>query len=126
MTQRSLILTALLATGLCGVATAQTSTVIVAPADPAVVVVPAPAPVTPTTTYSYTNEPASVPRTRAEVQAEGSATLHGGGVARGEAQTTRNRPHGGPMNADAPTTGAGAGQTNGINGWSNGPQGDGG
>jgi len=30
------------------------------------------------------------------------------------------------MYADAPSTGAGAGNTNGINGWSNGPGGDGG
>ena len=64
--------------------------------------------------------------TRAEVQSEGSAAMHGGGFARGEALATRNRPHGGAMNADAPTTGAGAGHTNGINGWSYGPRGDGG
>jgi hypothetical protein len=124
MTQRSLVLTAAMAAAFAGGALAQTVS------TDATVVVPGPAtvvvPTAPGTTYYYTAEPASVPMTRAEVQSEGSATMHGGGVARGEALATRNRPHGGAINADPPTTGAAAGHTNGINGWSNGPAGDGG
>jgi hypothetical protein len=98
---------------------------VVVPAPSATVIVPTTSP-SPVTTCYYTNEPGSVPMSRREVQSEGTAALHGGGVARGEALATRNRPHGGAINADAPTTGAAAGHTNGVNGWSNGPAGSGG
>jgi hypothetical protein len=120
MTQRKLFISALFAAAACGSAVAQ---VVIVQDQPAVVVVPS-AP--PATAYYYTNEPGNVPQSRAQVQAEGTASMHGGGVARGEALATRHRPHGGASNADAPTTGAAAGHTNGINGWSNGPRGDGG
>lgn len=120
MTQRNVLLTALLAAA-CGAAQAQI--VVVQPDPPAVVIAPSSPPAV---GYYYTNEPGNVPQSRAQVQAEGTAAMHGGGMAGGEALGTRNRPHGGAMNADAPTTGAAAGHTNGINGWSNGPAGDGG
>jgi hypothetical protein len=129
MTQRTLVLGAWVALA-CGGAYAQATgstaadgTVIVQEPPAAAVVVPSSPPAT---AYYYTNEPGNVPQSRAQVQAEGSAAMHSGGLARGEALATRNRPHGGAMNADAPSTGAGAGHTNGINGWSNGPSGDGG
>lgn len=53
------------------------------------------------------------PRSREEIQAEATEAMHSGDVPRGDASTTRDRPHGGPVNADSPSTGVGAGQTNG-------------
>lgn len=126
MKQRIPLIVSALVAAVSGGAWAQalvTDGAVVVPAPSATVIVPAPAPVT---TYYYTNEPGSVPMSRREVQSEGTAALHGGGAARGEALATRNRPHGGAINADAPTTGAAAGHTNGVNGWSNGPAGSGG
>jgi hypothetical protein len=50
-----------------------------------------------------------LPRSRLDVQAEGTSAMHSGDVARGEALVTRDRPHGGPLNADGMSSG-----TNGI------------
>lgn len=63
--------------------------------------------------YVASTLPEDQPRSRAEVQAEGTAAMHNGEVARGEALATWDRPHGGPINGDATSTGAGAGHTNG-------------
>ena len=99
MTPRTLLLTTAIAAAACGGAYAQDTTVIV-PAQPAVVV-PAATPTDVTTTTTVTTTTPEVPLSRAQVQAEGSDWYHGG-ASPNEALATRYRPHGGPMNADAP------------------------
>lgn len=63
--------------------------------------------------YRASTAPEDQPRSRAEVQAEGTRAMHSGELPRGEALATWERPHGGPLNGDDPSTGAAAGHTNG-------------
>ncbi|HEX6364175.1 MAG TPA: hypothetical protein VFZ93_14555 [Albitalea sp.] len=59
-------------------------------------------------TSAATGGTAAAPLSRAEVQAEGTAAIHGGELPRGDALVTRSRPKGGPINADGMHPGGGS------------------